>query len=111
MRYAQPPQFDLRTPFTSYVLRFTFHVLRFRTFSFNSPRMQNVLDFLRENESRFIGQLCDYVRFPSVSAQSHHKKDVQSAAKWLVAHRQSICLHAKSCKTSVKPVLVAQTPR
>jgi kynurenine formamidase len=54
--------------------------------------MQLVLDYLQENEPRFIRQLCDYVRFPSVSAQSHHRKDVEAAARWLVEQQGAILI-------------------
>src|SRR5262245_58443619 len=55
--------------------------------------MQPVLTYLQENEPRFVRELCDYLRFPSVSAQSSHRTDVEAAARWLVEHCQSIGLH------------------
>ena len=73
--------------------------------------MQNVLTYLQENEHRFVRELCDYLRFPSVSAQSHHRADVEAAARWLVEHCQSIGLHTRLCPTEGNPVVVAQTPR
>ena len=73
--------------------------------------MQNVLDYLDENEPRFVRELCDYLRFPSVSAQSHHRSEVEAAACWLVDHCQSIGLDARLCPTDGNPVVVAQTPR
>ena len=33
--------------------------------------MEKVLSYLKDNEARFIEQLCDYVRFASVSAQTN----------------------------------------
>ena len=50
----------------------------------SAPLMQDVLNYLEENQSRFVRELCDYLRFPSVSAQSHHRKDLEAAARWLV---------------------------
>ena len=73
--------------------------------------MQNVLIYLQENELRFVRELCDYLRFPSVSAQSHHRADVEAAARWLVEHCQSIGLHTRLCPTEGNPVVIAQTPR
>ena len=73
--------------------------------------MQNVIDYLGENEPRFVRELCDYLRFPSVSAQSHHRSEVEAAARWLVDHCQSIGLDARLCPTDGNPVVVAQTPR
>src|SRR5256886_9236173 len=73
--------------------------------------MQHVLDYLGENEPRFVRELCDYLHFPSVSAQSHHRSEVEAAARWLVDHCQSIGLGARLCPTDGNPVVVAQAPR
>jgi acetylornithine deacetylase/succinyl-diaminopimelate desuccinylase-like protein len=73
--------------------------------------MDKVLDYLRENQERFIGELCELVRFPSVSAQPQHKPDIEACARWLVAHCQGIGLQARLCPTQGSPVVVAQTPR
>jgi len=73
--------------------------------------VQAVLDYLKANEPRFIRELCDYVRFPSVSAQSHHRPDTEAAARWLVDHCESIGLKASLCKTAGNPVVIARTAR
>lgn len=73
--------------------------------------MQPILDYLATNESRFIGELCDYVRFPSVSAQASHTADVRACAAWLASHCQSIGLIARVEETPGNPVVVASTPR
>jgi acetylornithine deacetylase/succinyl-diaminopimelate desuccinylase-like protein len=73
--------------------------------------MQPVLDYLKQNEARFVHQLCDYVRFPSVSAQPQHKKDLMACAEWLHEHCQRIGLESRLCPTRGNPVVVAKTPR
>ena len=73
--------------------------------------MQAVLDYLRENQQRFVRELCEYVRFPSVSAQSQHKGDLQACAEWVLKHCQSIGLEARLCPTQGNPVIIAKTPR
>ena len=73
--------------------------------------MQAVLKYLKQNESRFIGQLCDYIRFPSVSAQPEHKPDMEKCAQWLLQHCRAIGLEARLCPTPGNPVLLAKTPR
>jgi len=73
--------------------------------------MQAVLDFLKANEARFINELCDYVRFPSVSAQPPHRGDMQACAEWLADHCKKIGLDARVCPTAGHPVVVAKTPR
>ena len=73
--------------------------------------MQPVLDYLKQNQTRFLAELCDYLRFPSVSAQPQHKSDVCACAAWLVAHCRQIGLEAKLCETAGHPIVVAKTPR
>jgi acetylornithine deacetylase/succinyl-diaminopimelate desuccinylase-like protein len=73
--------------------------------------MKPVFEYLHDHQSRFVEELCDYVRFPSVSAQSQHAKDLAACARWLVAHCQQIGLSARLHATPGKPVVVARTPR
>ena len=73
--------------------------------------MQAILDYLKKHEARFIRELCDYLRFPSVSAQSKHKKDLAACANWLVKHCRDIGLETKLCPTAGNPIVVARTPR
>ncbi|HWC59967.1 MAG TPA: M20/M25/M40 family metallo-hydrolase, partial [Verrucomicrobiae bacterium] len=73
--------------------------------------MQAVIDFLKQNESRFVNELCDYVRFPSVSAQPNHRDDMKTCAEWVVKRCQQIGLQAELCATKGHPIVLAKTPR
>ncbi|MDB6016367.1 MAG: dipeptidase [Pedosphaera sp.] len=73
--------------------------------------MQKVIDYLRKNQSRFVQELCDYVRFPSVSAQPQHRQDLQACAEWLLKHCEAIGLQARLCPTDGNPIIIAKTPR
>jgi acetylornithine deacetylase/succinyl-diaminopimelate desuccinylase-like protein len=73
--------------------------------------MQVVLDYLKKNQTRFVAELCDYLRFASVSAQPQHKKDLRACAGWLVNHCRQIGLEAKLCPTAGHPIVVAKTIR
>jgi acetylornithine deacetylase/succinyl-diaminopimelate desuccinylase-like protein len=73
--------------------------------------MQAVFDFLKQNETRFVDELCDYVRFPSVSAQPQHIPDMQRCAGWVVAQCNEIGLEAELCETGGHPIVLARTPR
>jgi acetylornithine deacetylase/succinyl-diaminopimelate desuccinylase-like protein len=73
--------------------------------------MQAILSYLKKNQQRFIKELCEYVRFPSISAQSQHRTDLQACAEWLVAHCESIGLESELCPTQGNPVVIARTPR
>jgi acetylornithine deacetylase/succinyl-diaminopimelate desuccinylase-like protein len=72
--------------------------------------VQPVIDYLKQNESRSISELCDYLRFPSVSAQPQHRQDLHNCAEWVVKHCQSIGLQARLCPTEGNPVVIAKTP-
>jgi len=72
--------------------------------------MQAVLDYLKRNQARFVAELCDYLRFPSVSVQPQHKKDMRACAGWLVDHCRQIGLDARLCPTAGHPIVVAKTP-
>ena len=73
--------------------------------------MQAVLDYLQDNQKRFLAEFCDYLRFPSVSAQSQHNADLHACAAWVAAHCEQIGLTAKIHKTKRHPIVTATTPR
>ncbi len=73
--------------------------------------MNAVADYLKQNQPRFLDELCEYLRFASVSAQAEHQADMTACARWLVGHCQSIGLEARLCPTRGHPIVVATTPR
>jgi len=73
--------------------------------------MQTVLDYLKKNNDRFVAELCEYLRFPSVSAQPQHKKELDACADWILQHCRRIGLEARLCSTKGNPIVVAKTPR
>lgn len=70
-----------------------------------------VLDYLEANEERFIAELFDYTRIPSISAQSEHAGDMRRCAEWLVERCRKAGLTAEIRKTSGYPVVIAKTPK
>lgn len=73
--------------------------------------MEKIISYLRENESRFVRDLCEYLQFPSVSAQLHHRDDLAGCAAWLLDYCKKMGLEAKLCPTPGNPVVVARTRR
>lgn len=73
--------------------------------------MQAVIDYLKLNQARFIRELCDYLRFPSISAQAQHRDDLKACARWVTAHCRGIGLQAELCPTQGHPIVLARTPR
>ena len=47
--------------------------------------MDQVKVYIEKNKDRFISELFDLLRIPSVSAQSEHKPDMKRCAEWLAA--------------------------
>jgi len=72
--------------------------------------MQVVLDYLKRNQARFVAELCEYLRLPSVSAQAQHKEDLRACAEWLANHCRRIGLDARVRATNGHPIVVAKTP-
>jgi len=70
-----------------------------------------ILRYLEANEERFIQELFEYVRIPSISAQSDHAKDMQDCAAWLERRCEAAGLTAAIRETSGYPVVMAKTPK
>ena len=47
--------------------------------------MNEVKNYIEQNKDRFISELFDLLRIPSISAQSDHKPDMKRCAEWLAA--------------------------
>ena len=48
------------------------------------------VDFARNNQQRFLGELKDLLRIPSVSTLDEHKSDVQKAADFVATDLRRI---------------------
>jgi acetylornithine deacetylase/succinyl-diaminopimelate desuccinylase-like protein len=71
-------------------------------------RADPVLRYSSANGSRFVSELMDFVRFPSVSAQPQHAGDVKNCAAWLAAHLEGIGLENVSVvPTAGHPIVYA----
>jgi acetylornithine deacetylase/succinyl-diaminopimelate desuccinylase-like protein len=73
--------------------------------------MKSIKNYLKNNRGRFVKELCEYLRFPSVSAGRQNAKGLSRCARWLVEHCQKIGLMAELIRTKGNPVVFAQTPR
>lgn len=71
--------------------------------------MKDILDYLAANRERFVAELCDYVRFPSVSAQPSHARDVRACAEWVAGRCRTAGLEVEVKPTPGNPVVVART--
>ncbi len=54
--------------------------------------VSSALAYARAHRRRFLTELVDFVRFPTVSAQPKHAADIQKCATWLADHLRQIGL-------------------
>jgi acetylornithine deacetylase/succinyl-diaminopimelate desuccinylase-like protein len=66
------------------------------------------LDFARENQQRFLNELKDLLRIPSVSTLPEHRKDVERAADFVATEMKRIGLeHVEVIQTAGHPLVYA----
>jgi acetylornithine deacetylase/succinyl-diaminopimelate desuccinylase-like protein len=74
--------------------------------------MDATLAYARTNGARFVEELGELIRFPTVSAQRERGPDLERCARWLAAHLESIGLeHAQVVATSGHPFVYADRLR
>jgi len=76
-----------------------------------SANLTSVQQYLKQNYARFLDELCAYVRFPSISAQESHRKDMTACAQWAVQHCRAIGLDSQLHPTAGHPIILVRTPR
>lgn len=71
-------------------------------------RAARPLAYTRTHRRRFLAELKDFIRFPSISSQPRHAEDVRKCAAWLAAHLRRIGLaHVSIVPTPRHPVVYA----
>ena len=48
------------------------------------------IDYAREHHDRFLSELFEYLRIPSISTDAEHREDVRRCADWLADHLRAI---------------------
>ena len=70
--------------------------------------MDNILNYIESNRSRFIDELKELLRFPSISTNPENKKDVEKCAEYVKSHLENIGMeHAAVYPTAGHPVVYA----
>ena len=66
--------------------------------------LRESLAYAHANRARFVAELKDFIRFPSVSAQPTHAADLKNCAAWIADHLQRVGLEKiTSCARNVIP--------
>ncbi len=63
--------------------------------------------YIDANQERFIEELKQWMRFPSISAQRAHDKDTRACAEWLVEHFRKLGLEAQLIDVGGQPIVRA----
>src|SRR5215210_1157991 len=63
--------------------------------------------YARANGGRFVEELTELVRFPSVGSEPAHAADVRRCAQWLAAHLGALGLDARMVETGGHPLVRA----
>ncbi|NOZ39138.1 MAG: dipeptidase [Planctomycetes bacterium] len=77
------------------------------------PVLAEVFSYLEQHGSKFVDDLCQLLRIPSVSADSQFASDVRQAAGWLVEHLQAFegeGLEVELIETPGHPLVYAESP-
>ena len=71
--------------------------------------MDTVQSYIKENKQRYLDELFDLLRIPSVSADEKHKADVQRTAEAVAAHLKKAGLDvAEVMPTAGHPVVFGE---
>ncbi|MFM7176141.1 MAG: dipeptidase, partial [Bacteroidota bacterium] len=71
--------------------------------------MQNVQQYIASNQDRFISELMDMLRIPSISADSKYKADVARCAEFVKASLlQAGATNAEICPTDGHPIVYGE---
>src|SRR5689334_19260939 len=68
-----------------------------------------IKEYISSNKDRFLSELFDWLRIPSISADSRHKDDVRKAAEFLRDKFNAIGVDTvEICETKGHPIVFAQ---
>ena len=64
--------------------------------------------YIDAHQERFVEELRQFMRFPSISAQHAHDEDTRACAEWLKAHLQHLGLEASLVEMGGQPIVRAR---
>ncbi len=71
--------------------------------------MQEITEYIQEHKDRFINELIDLLKLPSISADSAYAKDVVATAALVkTALEQAGCDHVEICETAGYPIVYGE---
>jgi acetylornithine deacetylase/succinyl-diaminopimelate desuccinylase-like protein len=70
--------------------------------------IEKTIAYIDANRDRFISELQELLRFPSISSQRPHDGDVLQCAQWLKSHFTKLGLDARLIETQGHPIVEAK---
>jgi len=70
--------------------------------------MDQALTYAQANRERFINDLMEFIRIPSVSTQTQHAPDIQRAADWLLSRLNRLGFQTRILPTEGSPAVYGQ---
>ncbi len=71
--------------------------------------MNNILSYIKENKDRFLNELIELLKIPSISADSAYKNDVLNTAEAIkISLEKAGCDIVEICKTDGYPIVYAE---
>ncbi len=74
-----------------------------------SPAVNQILEHVDQQREKYVADLTELLRIPSISADSKFEADVKRAAGWLVDHLNRMGLNPKLIETAGHPLVYAET--
>ena len=70
----------------------------------------NLTEFIEGRREQHILELCEFLRIPSISAKSEHKRDIERAAGWVADHLRSAGFKTvEIVPTNLHPLVYAES--
>ncbi len=71
--------------------------------------MESVLNYIENNKEKFLNELIEFLKIPSISSQPEHDSDTAEAAAWLVRHFKDIGIeNVRIYETEGHPIVYAE---
>ena len=71
--------------------------------------MDKVKEYIEKNKNKFLDELFELLRIPSISAKSEHKKDILNCAKLLKDHLEANDFeNCEICETKGHPIVYGE---
>ena len=71
--------------------------------------MDEIKEYIKKNKNKFLEELFELLRIPSISAKSEHKKDIITCAKLLKSHLEKQGFNnCEICKTKGNPIVYGE---